>query len=182
MRDRLFLLVYLAAVVTATLVHAIPLLAAGLALVALLAWRRAAAVLRRALLAVLVFNLLISVSYVIVGLVRGDLAWDYLVLINLRVLLITSMTFLLIERINAFRALAFSPTLAYLLTLASTQLLTFRRLYEDMRLALVSRSLGRLGLRQLYRHGAASGSFFVDRALSSATESAQAMRSRGFFE
>ena len=181
MRDRLLLGVYLAAVLAATLIHAIPLLAAGLGLVALLAWRRAADVFRRALLAVLAFNLLVSVSYVILGWLRGDLAWDYLLLMNLRVLLITAMTFLLIARINVFKALAFSPTLSYLLTLASTQYLGFRRLYQDMRLALTSRTLGRPGLRQVYRHGAASGSFFVEKALSNATESAQAMRSRGFF-
>lgn len=181
MRDRLWLIVYLAAVVIATLVHAIPWLAFGVVAVLALAGRSAWKVLRRAVLAVLAFNVVISLSYAVVAIIQGVFAWDYLVLMNLRVVLITSMTFLLVERINPFKALAFSPALSYLLTLSYTQLLTFRRIYHDMRLALTSRSLGRLGLRQWYRHGAASGSFFVEKAMSNAAESAQAMRSRGFF-
>jgi cobalt/nickel transport system permease protein len=181
MKDRIALLVYLVAVVAATLVHAIPVLALAIALVMLLAWRDARKIARRALLAIVVFNLMISVSYVVISLIQDGIAWDYLLLMNLRVFLITSMTFLFVERVNPFKALAFSPSLSYLLTLAYTQLLTFRRIYHDMRLALTSRSLGRLRMKQLYRHGAASGSFFVEKALSNASESAQAMRSRGFF-
>lgn len=181
MKDRIALAVYLLAVVAATLVHRPLWLAAGLVLVLGLAGRAAPRVLGRALLAVLAFSAVVSLSYLLLAALQGRTAWDYLLLLNLRVLLITAMTFLLAERINPFKALAFSPALSYLLTLSYTQLLTFRRIYHDMRLALASRTLGRLGWRTLYRHGAASGSFFVEKALSNASESAQAMRSRGFF-
>lgn len=182
MKDRLLLALYLAAVLAATLVHAPPVLGAGLLLALLLAGRQAFALLRRAVLNVLAFNLVVSLSYALLAWLQGRFALDYLLLLNLRVLLITTLTFLAMARIDLFRALGFSKTLTYLLTLAYSQTLTFQRLYHDMRLALASRSITRLSLKDLYRHGAASGSFFVEKALSDATETAQAMRSRGFFD
>jgi len=51
-----------------------------------------------------------------------------------------------------------------------------------MRPSLASRSISRLSRRDLFRQGAGSGSFFVEKALSKATETAQAMRSREFFD
>lgn len=182
MRDRLGLSGYLVAVVGATLVHTPLILGVGLALTLLLAGRQALTILRRAVLTVLAFNLMVSLSYAVLASFQGRFSAEYLILLNLRVLLITSLTYLTMARVDLFRALGFSRTLTWLLTLAYSQTLTFQRIYHEMRLALASRSITRLSLRDLYRHGAASGSFFVEKALSDATETAQAMRSRGFFD
>lgn len=180
--DRVRLACYLVVVVLATLVHSPLILAAGLALTLLLAGRQALTILRRAVLTVLAFNLLVSLSYAVLAWIEGRFSAGYLILLNLRVLLLTSLTYLAMARIDLFRAMGFSRTLTYLLTLAYSQTLSFRRLYHEMRLALASRSITRLSLRDLYRHGAASGSFFVEKALGDATETALAMRSRGFFD
>ena len=182
MRDRLGLIGFLAAVLVATLIHTPLILGVGLALTLLLAGRQALTILRRAILTVLAFNLMVSLSYAALAWIEGRFSAGYLILLNLRVLLLTSLSFLAMARIDLFRALGTSRTLTYLLTLAYSQTLGFRRLYHEMRLALASRSITRLSLRDLYRHGAASGSFFVEKALSDATETALAMRSRGFFD
>lgn len=182
MRQRLGFFAYLAAVVAATLIHEPLALGVGLALCLLLAGRQAWPILRRSVLTVLAFNLMISLSYAGLAWYQGRPCGDYLLLLNLRVLLITTLSFLVMTRLDLFRALAFSRTLTYLLTLAYSQTLIFQRLYHEMRQALASRSITRLSLRDLYRHGAASSSFFVEKALSNATETAQAMRSRGFFD
>ncbi len=182
MRDRVALLIYLAGLVGAGLVHDPVWLGAGLLLVLVLSGTALLRVLRRAILAVLVFSSMVSLSYWIIAVVRGVSPYEYLLLLNLRVLLMTSMSFLIIERVDLLRALAFSKTLVYAVTLASSQLLAFRRLYHDMRLALLSRSPGGLRPRDLYRHAAASGSFFIEKALADASETAQGMKSRGFFD
>lgn len=182
MKDRVALLLYLAALVAASLIHDPLWLGGGLLVVLALAGRAAPRVLRRAVLAVLVFSSMVSVSYWIIAWVRGESPYEYLLLLNLRVLLMTSMSFLVIERVDLLRALSFSKTLVYVVTLASSQLLAFRRLYHEMGLALRSRSLGRLRVRDLYRHAAASGSFFIEKALADASEMAQGMTSRGFFD
>lgn len=180
-RDRRYLLLYLAAVLAATLVHSPAWLAAGWGLVLLLAGREGPALLRRAVLAVLAFNLMISLGYAALAWLQGASPWETLLRLNLRVLLLTTLTFLFIARANLFRALDFSPNLTYLLGLAYSQSLAFRHAHEDFRLALTSRSLGHPGLLVRYRASAAAASWFVEKALHSVTQSAQAMRSRGFF-
>lgn len=180
-RDRAYLLLYLAAILAATLIHSPAWLAAGLGLVMLIAGRHAASLLRRALLTILAFNALISLSYAFMAWLQELSPWDALLRINLRVLLLTTMSFLFIARANLFRALDFSRNLTYVLGLAYSQALTFRRAHEDFRLALMSRSLRRPGLMDRYRASAAAASWFLEKALHAATQSSQALRSRGFF-
>lgn len=180
-RDRIYLLLYLGAVLAATWVHAPAWLAAGLGLTLLVAGRDAWPLVRRALLAVLAFNALISLSYAGMAWLQGFSPWDTLLRLNLRVLLLTCLTFLFIARANLFRALDFSRSLVYVLGLAYSQALTFRRAHEDFRLALASRSLRRPGLRERYRASAAAASWFLEKSLHAATQSSQALRSRGFF-
>lgn len=181
MRDRIRLILYLAAVVGITCVHDPRFLAAGIVLVGMLAWKDALLLARRAVVAILFFNSIVTVSYVILASVRKELSLHFVLLINLRVFLLTYLTFLFQHRVNLFSALSFSRTLLYVLTLAYGQIVTFRRLFTDFRLALRSRSIERLGLQDLYRHGGATAAFFLGKGLRDATEISQAMTSRGFF-
>ena len=181
MRDRLGLLAYLACVVAATSVHDPRLLAGGIAAAGLVAGRDCLRLARRAVVAILLFNTVVTVSYVITASMRGEFSVRYVLLINLRVFFLTYLTFLLHSRINPFRALAFSRTLLFLLTVAYGQIVTFQRLLADARLALRSRSLARPGLKDLYRHGAATAVGSLGKSLGAATEITQAMSSRGFF-
>lgn len=181
MKDRLMLLAYLAAVLLATSIHDPLYLAAGLVVAALLAGRRLPRIFGRAALAILLFNSVVTVSYVALSLWQGTFSGGYVLLVNLRVFLLTVLTFLLAERFNPFRAFAFSSSLLYLTTLCYSQVLTLRRLFGEFRYAFRSRSIVRPGLRDLYRHGAATAAFFLHKSVSDAGEIAQAMSSRGFF-
>jgi cobalt/nickel transport system permease protein len=181
-KERWLLLAYVSAVVGATLVHHPGALGAGLLGVLLLAGRGAPAILARTLRTVLVFNLAVSVGYSVLSLLRDQAPWDTLLRINLRVLLITTLTFLFIARVNLFRAVGFSRTLTFLLGLGYSQAMSFKRAYGDFRLALVSRSPARPSLRDRHRASAAAAAWFMDKALTSARESAQALRTRGFFD
>lgn len=180
-RDPAYLLLYLAAIIAATLVHDPVWLAAGLGLTLLMAGREAGSLLRRAVLTVLAFNTVISLSYAVMAWMQHIALWETLLRINLRVVLLTSLTFLFIARTNLFAALSFSKNLTYVLGLAYSQTLTFRRAHEDFRLALSSRSLKRPGLLDRYRASAAAASWFIEKSLHAATQSSQALRSRGFF-
>lgn len=182
MRDRLLVLLYAAAVVVATTFHELWLIAGLLAAAALLAGRGFSRIARRALVAVALFTSAVMVTYALATLVQGTFSAGTIALITLRVLTLTFMTLLLADRINLFRAFAFSRTLLYLVTLTVSQALTLRRLGEDFRLALRSRTLARPSARALTRHGAATAAFFIDKSMSDASEVAQAMRSRGFFD
>ncbi len=180
-RDHAYLLLYASAILAATLIHDIAWLAAGLALVLLTAGRDAGKLLRRAVLTVLAFNAVVSLSYAAMAWLHGIAPWETLARLNLRVLLLTTMTFLFIARANLFRALDFSRSLTYVLGLAYSQAMIFRRAHDDFRLALASRSLRRPGLLDRYRASAAAASWFLDKSLHAAAQSSQALRSRGFF-
>lgn len=181
-REHAWLALYGAALVATTLVHNPIWLAAGLAVILLLAGRAALKLLRRALRVILVFNLAVSLGYVLLAELRGFSPWETLLLINLRVVTLTLLTFLFIARVNLFRALDFSPRLSWLLTLAYSQALGFQRAQADFRLALASRSLDRPRLIDRYRASAAAAAWFMDKALATARESALALRARGFFD
>ncbi len=180
-RHRLLLLGYLACVVTGTLVHDPWLLGIGAALVLLSAGRQAGRLWWRATRAALPFVLAVSLGYLLMA--RGDLdqAARTLLPLNLRVLLLTVLAFRIIPVIDLQQALGFSRTLRFVLILATSQVLTFRRLFRDFQLALAARSPRRVGLLAALRHGAATSAWFLARAEQDATEITQALETRGYF-
>lgn len=180
---RLQLLAYALAVVTASWLSApLPLLL-GIVLVLLLAGRQAMLLLRRALLATLLFSATVSLTYLGFTWWReARLPLDWALTVNLRVLLMALLTFLFIARVNLFLALGFSRRLSFLLVLAVSQSLGLRRTLADFRLALQSRSIHATSLRDRYRAAAHAAAWLLDRALANAHESAQALQSRGLFK
>jgi cobalt/nickel transport system permease protein len=181
-KDTLALIFYVAAIIAVTSVHHPGVLGAGLVAAIAIAGRRAPALAKKALVAILLFNSVVTVSYAAVSLIRDEFSLNFVILINLRVFLLTFLTFLTIDRINPFKALSFSKTLSYLLTLAASQVVAFRRLFEDFRMAFKSRTARRAGPGDLHRHASSAASFFFQKAFQESTEITDAMKSRGFFD
>lgn len=177
-----WLLAYLAAVVGVTFVHDARALAAGLALALLLSGAQRWTLLARTLRAVLLFNLGVSLGYVLLAWWQQRLQLSVLVLLNLRVLLLVYLGFWCVARVNLLQALAFSPTLSFVATLAAGQVAAFTRVLQDFRLAFTSRTPGPARLDDRLRHASAQAAHLLDRSVAQAAESAMAMRSRGCFE
>jgi len=180
-RDRALLLLYLGAIVAATFVHEPARLAAALAAVLLASGRRAPRVLARAARAAAPFAAAVSLGWLAASWWEQRPAGAALLRLNLRVLLMTCLTFALAARLDLQSALGFSRTLSFALVLTVSQVLTFRRLHADFRLALRSRSPRRASTAASLRHGAAAGAWFLRRAEHDAVEIAQALDARGFF-
>ncbi len=180
-RQTAILIVYLTVVFAITMIHNAAALAVALFGAIIFAGARRWPIARRSLLAIVLFNSVVTVSYILLTIFQGGFSFYFVVLINVRVFLLTYLTFLVVERVNPFKALAFSNTLSYLFSLAYGHIITFRRLYDDFRLALKSRTMKRARTRDLYRHGAATGAFFLQKSLHDTTEITEAMKSRGFF-
>ena len=180
-RHGLILLGYLALVVGGTLVHDPRLLGGALLVVVLSAGALAGRLLRRMLKAALPFVLAVSLGYVFMA--RHELAQARAVLLtlNLRVLLLTALAFRILPAVNLQRALGFSRTLIFVLILATSQVLTFRRLFRDFQDSLTARTPRRVGLLTALRHGAATSAWFLARAEHDATEITQALETRGYF-
>jgi cobalt/nickel transport system permease protein len=177
-----WLLAYLAAVVAVTFIHA-PWFLAALLVLALAAggagrWK----ILRRAVLAGLTFNLAVSLGYAAVSLWQGRFSAQYLLLANLRVLLLVYLGFWFVARVNLLEACRFSPSLGFVVTLAAGQIEVFSRALRDFRLAFVSRNAAAPGLHDRARHAAAQAGHLLDKSVCMAAETALAMRSRGAFD
>lgn len=182
MKARLALAVYLGVIVAATLVHVWWLLAAALVLAVALAGPQRWRLLRRTVLAVLAFNLTVSAGYAAIALWQGTFSADYLVLVNTRVLLMVFLGFWFVSRVDVLAAVAFSPTLSFLLTVAVGQARALARQVRDFQFAFASRNPLRPRPADRLHHTVAQAQHLLDRAIHAADETALAMRSRGAFD
>jgi len=181
MRDRALLLLYLAAVVAASVVHDPRWLGLALFVVTASAGRRAGTLARRVLVAALPFVAAVALGWLLVEGGNWRSALPALERLGLRVLLMTALAFRVLPAVSLPRALSASPTLRFVLVLATSQVLAFRRLFTDFRLALTARSPRRVGPRVALRHGASTAAWFLRRAEHDATTMTEALDARGFF-
>jgi cobalt/nickel transport system permease protein len=91
-KARIALVGYVVTVLLATMVHDIGFLALGLGAVLALSGRGWWRILRKACLAVLAFNAVVTLSYTVIALLNGTFSPVYVALINLRVLFLTCLT------------------------------------------------------------------------------------------
>jgi cobalt/nickel transport system permease protein len=182
MSPRTWLTAYLAAVVAATFVHEPAILAGALASAIAAAGPERWKLLRRTLLAIVALNLTVSLGYVAIALWRGGLDIGYLVLVNLRVLLLVFLGIWFAARVDLVTAIGVSPTLTFVATLTLGQLRAFERIVDDFTLAFASRNPAPPRLVDRARHAAAQGIALMDKTQATASESALAMRSRGAFD
>lgn len=181
MSARHALYLYLALVPLPTLVHDARWLAFALGIALAAAGQQRWRFLKRSLIAILAFNLSVSLGYVAIGLWRGEIDTDWLLLANLRVLLMVYLSVWFVARVDVVQALAGWPTLSRVLVLALGQIRLFERTLADFRLAFASRNPRPQPLDEA-RLAAAQAQTLLDKAIATAGESAQAMRSRGVFD
>ena len=182
MKPRHALYLYLAVLPAPTFVHDPALLALGLLIALALAGAECWRILKKSLLAILVFNLSVSLGVVLVGLWRGQIDTSWLLLANLRVLLMVYLGFWFVARVNLLAALAGWPTATLVATLALGQARCFERLIRDFRFAFASRNLTRPRLIDQRHQAGAQAITLLDKAQAQSAEVALAMRSRGAFD
>ena len=182
MKDRIKLLCWFGAVVAVSLIQDPGVLALLLSGALLAQGRFAASLLRRALIAVAVVNLAISLAFIIQA-VLNDQPWATFVLrLNLRVLLLTVLTLWFARVARLEGALDFSPSLTFLLVLVRGQIGVLRTLVADYRQAFVSRNPSRPTLNARMFASARAASALMSKAESQAEALNHGMRSRGFFD
>ena len=182
MKQRLLLACWLAAVVAATLIHAPVVLGTALLATLVLQGRAAAAILRQALVAVVLVNVTVSLAWIVAAALQGE-PWMALVLrLNLRVLLIAVMTFAMVRHVDIVEAAAFAPRLKFLLVLALGQVRLLTQLLGQYRDAFASRSPTRPRLRLRFASAGRQAAAMLEKAELQADELNQGMRARGFFD
>ncbi len=129
---------------------------------------------------VLLLFLIVSVPYLAIGYIGGESRLYWFGLFNLRALSMLTLTMAFFSRINPFKALAFSKTLSWVLSLSYSQYISFTRNYRKFSLALKSRTIKKLLGKTLRSYIGSVFSFFVDFSEKRAKEIDQALESRGF--
>jgi len=182
MRPRHALYLYLAVLPAPTFIHDPALLGAALLIALGLAGAGRWRILKRSLLAILAFNLSVSLGVVAVGLWRGQIDAGWLLVANLRVLLMVYLGFWFIAKVDLVAACTGWPTLQRIATVAIGQMRVFERLMRDSRFAFATRTITRPRLADRHHHAGAMAVALLDKAQAQATEVALAMRSRGAFD
>ena len=169
------------ALVGITLIHDPAVLAVGLLSLVLVTRRNAGRLLKRALLGVAFVNLTVTVGYVAVAFWEGIPWAEYVLRLNLRVLLLTYLTLWAVERVDLRAAASFSRSLLFLMTIALGQVRILRDVLSTRRDAWRSRTPASAGLQDRYRGATADLEAVFTKATTQSEELTDAMRSRGVF-
>ena len=140
---------------------------------------------KRAIFSILLFSISVSLPYMIVGLIadRIDL-YDrlyYVLMINIRALDLTLLTFLCLKYINMYKALDFSKSLSLLMVLVSTHIVSYVRTFHEFREAFKSRSISNnLSIKNIKDYLKRVVGYFFDKSRETSEDIYMAMKSRGF--
>jgi len=180
LKDRLLLIIYLISIIIITSVHNIYFLAGVIPLLILLSNKYFFQILKKTIVSIMLFNFIISVSYIIMSVINNNDWSGYIILINLRVFDATFLTFLFVSKVNLFRAVSFSENFSFLLLLSYSQIMIYKRNYENFKLSFRSRNLVLPGKKQLYNFIRSTFIFFLNSSIHNSHEISLAMKSRCF--
>ena len=129
---------------------------------------------------IFLFNLGISIAYLIMAIFKNN-SLDYLIYINLKVFAMTYFVFWFFSKNNMVQFFSFSKELSYLLTITLSQIYSYKKTYEDFRLAYKARVIKKLRKRE---EGFITKTFefFLKKALKDSKERSLALKARGFFD
>ncbi len=181
-KDKIFLIFYILSIIILTAYHKINFLLVILFILFFLSLSEFFKIFKKALFSIIIFNSIVSISYIFLNLLKGKIDWDYLILINLRVFTLTYMTFLFIKKVNIINALSFSKNLSMVLTLSLSQILSFLKLKEDFRYSFKSRVLNKPKRKEIYNFLSSMLFYFFNLAYNNLKEIALSMKSRGFYK
>jgi cobalt/nickel transport system permease protein len=135
---------------------------------------------KKVLKSILLFNAGVSIGYMVMGIIEGIEVWSFLIYINLKVYVLTYFVTLFFERIDIVRFFAFSKNLSFLLSISLSQIISYKKTFEDFRYAYRARVVKSLRSREK-RFITTVFEFFLQKAMSDAKERTLAMKARGAF-
>ena len=134
----------------------------------------------KVLKSILFFNLGVSIGFIIISILKNSLSWEYLIYINSKVFLLSLFVIWFFSKINVVKFFSFSKDLSYLLTISLSQIYSYKKTFEDFRLAFKSRVISIKDKEKKFITN--TFKFFFNKALKDSKEKALALKARGFFE
>ena len=128
------------------------------------------------------FNLVISLGYIVISWMHQRLWGNYILMFNMRVFDLTLLTFLFTYYANIAQALSFSKTLSFLWTISLSQIVSYQKSYENFTLSLKSRVIKKMSERAKKEFIASVFGYFFKKALYDSEEKSLALKARGLFD
>ncbi len=135
----------------------------------------------KAIKSIFFFNSGISFAYIVMSYLKGVSPLEFLVYINLKVYILTYFVFYFFSKINIIEFFSFSKELSYLLMISLSQIISYKKTFEDFKLAYKTRVIKKLRKRDK-RFIVWVFEFFMTKALCDSKERTIAMKARGFFD
>ncbi len=180
LKNRVLLIFYFVLIIIITSFNNIYFLTALIPLFILISNKDFFKILKKTVFSLIFFNLIVSVSYIIMSVMNNKDWREYIILINLRVFDATFLTFLLASKVNLFRAVSSSKNFSFLLLLSYSQIIMYKRNYENFRYSFRSRNLIRPDKKQMYNFIRSTFIFFFNKSIHNSKEISLAMKSRCF--
>ena len=182
MKHKILLFIYLILILVLTSFHNVEFLFIFLLILLILSGKDVFNLAKKSFFSILAFNSVISISYIVISVIQNKEWVDYIVLLNLRVFDLTFLTFLFASKVNLFKALDFSKTFSMILVLSYSQILLFKKTFEDFKLALKSRIITKTPKKDIYNFVSTITFYFLNKSINNSKEISQAMKSRGFLD
>ncbi len=151
-----------------------------LSVLLLVSYKKVVYITKKTLQSLLFFNGSISLGYLTVALFQGIDPYHYILYINLKVFTLTYFVFYFFHKINMVEFFSFSKDLSFLLMITLSQIISYKKTYEDFKLAYKARVIKKLQSREK-KFILRVFEFFFSKALQDSKERTLAMKARGFF-
>ncbi len=178
MKDKILFYAYLGLILLFTTVHNIYFLLFSLVLVLIISKKDIYYLLKKTLLSVFLFSFVVSLSYLVTGLFK-EIDYSFLALFNIRVFLLTYMSFWVLENVNIFKVLP--ERKAILVALSFSQIYHYKNSFLDFWLGIRSR-WSKVTYLKWIKSLKAMIFYFLNKSLHTGFEMNMGMRSRGFFD
>lgn len=157
----------------------IPYILVAIFILWLISIKKALTLTKRVIKSIIVFNLGVTLGYILMAFIKHTSPWNYVIYINLKVFMMTYFVFWFFSTISPVQFMAFSKDLGYLTTITLSQIFSYKKTFEDFKLAFKSRvyKLKDKDPKFITR----TFDFFLTKALKDADERSLAMKARGFF-
>jgi len=135
---------------------------------------------KKVIKSILIFNLGVSIGFIIMALIKNINPWEYILYINLKVYTLTYFVFWFFKKVSIVEFFSFSKDLSYLTTITLSQIYSYKKTFEDFKMAFRARvyKLTDKSPKFITR----TFEFFLTKAMKDSKERSLAMKARGFFE
>jgi len=178
-RDQSLFLLYIILIILFTSIHSVEYLLLAMVMLFLLSYKRFIFLFKRTAKTVWLSLSVISLSYLFAGFFT-QIHLPFLLLLNIRVFLLSFMTFFMLENINLFKVFSFSKKLSSLMALSFSQMHIFQRTFKEFQMGYTSRTQKKRWTTWLKSLNATL-LYFVNKTLHSSKDISLGMKSRGFF-